>query len=91
MASILAVVGAGAVVDPLEQQDGLTVHRLREKIHSHRSHRTERSSTNTVRWCSAQAERKEGKKHDMSKDKSIKTVQMTITTEYKGVQHNRLL
>lgn len=46
-----------AVVDSLEQQDGLTVCGLREQVHRHGSHWTERRSVNAVRWRSAQTDR----------------------------------
>lgn len=46
----------GVVVHPLQQQQHLQVHRLREQIHGHRSHRAESSAVNSLRRSSAQTE-----------------------------------
>lgn len=49
----------GIVVHSLQQQEHLDVQGLREQIHSHGSHRTERGPVNSVGWRSAQTTRQE--------------------------------
>lgn len=44
----------GVVVHSLQQKQHLLMHGLRKQIHSHGSHRTERSAVDSVGWCSAQ-------------------------------------
>lgn len=45
---LLLLLLLGAVVHPLQEQQHLHVHRLREEIHSHGSHRTEGGAVNPV-------------------------------------------
>lgn len=42
-------VSIGAVIHSFKQQDGFTVHGLREEVNSHSSHWTEGGSSHTIR------------------------------------------
>lgn len=47
-------VSIGAVVHSFKQQDGFTVHGLREEVNSHSSHWTESGSSHAVRRSSTE-------------------------------------
>lgn len=51
--SAAALLLLGVVVHSLQQQKHLNVHGLREQIHGHGSHRTERGPMDSVGWRSA--------------------------------------
>lgn len=61
--SAAALLLPGVVVHSLQQQEHLNVHGLREQIHGHGSHRTERGPMNSVGWRSAQTKRQKNSNH----------------------------